>query len=130
LIIEAKIMTEAKVRRMHNPVYNSEEFPPLPPRIRLAANCWERVWWVSFVDPMTQVERLAPIASRFSSETVTIRAQMRTQRRVCFAITTNGLDEQSEFEVAMMVIAKVHQEIGHIERVEDRPSSMWPIEEF
>jgi hypothetical protein len=123
-------MTEANVRRMHTPVYCDSKFPPLPPRIRLAANCWERVWWLTLVNPVTEPNRLEPLASRYANEFVNIRAQMRTQRRVCFAITTQGLDEQNEFEVAMMIMAQIDRELGPIERVEDRSANMWPIDDF
>lgn len=123
-------MTEANVRRMHAPRYSDKQYPPMPPRIRLAAQCWERVWWLTLVDPMTAPDRLAPLVSRFETETVNIRAQMRTQRRVCFAVTTQGLDEQSEFEIAMMIMSLINREIGEIERVEDRPVTMWPIDDF
>ena len=123
-------MTEANVRRMHAPRYSDKEFPPMPPRIRLAAQCWERVWWLTLVDPMTTPDRLAPLVSRFETETINIRAQMRTQRRICFAVTTRGVDEQSEFELAMMIMSLINREIGEIERVEDRPVSMWPIDDF
>jgi hypothetical protein len=123
-------MTEANVRRMHTPVYSEAKYPPLPPRIRLAANCWERVWWLTLVNPIQEPSLLKPLANRFGSDYVTIRAQMRTQRRVCFAITTQGLDEQSEFEVAMMIMAHIDRELGPIERVEDRAVDMWPIDDF
>jgi len=119
-------MTEANIRRIHAPVYSDAKYPPLPTRIRLAAKCWERVWWLTLIDPMVQPERLIPLVSRYSTETVTVRAQMRTCRRLCFAVTTQDLDEQSEFEVAMVIMAHINREMGAIERVEDRPSSMWP----
>lgn len=123
-------MTEASVRRIHNPVYDEANYPPLPPRIRLAANCWERVWWLTLTDPLENPNLLAPLVRRFASDQVTIRAQMRTQRRICFAITAQNLDEQSEFEVAMMIMAQIHRELGAIERVEDRAANMWPVHEF
>lgn len=123
-------MTEANVRRMHTPMYSEKQYPPMPPRIRLAANCWERVWWLTLVDSMQDPDRLVPLVSRFNSDTVTVRAQMRTGRRICFAVTTEGLEEQSEFEIAMMIMALIDREVGEIERVEDRPISMWPVDEF
>ncbi|MDX1341691.1 hypothetical protein [Reinekea sp. G2M2-21] len=123
-------MTEANVRRMHTPVYKSSEYPPMPPRIRLAANCWERVWWLTLVAPLATPDRLAPLVNRFATETVSIRAQLRTCRRICFAITTQGLDDQSEFEIAMLIMAQINRELGEIERVEDRPANMWPIDLF
>ena len=102
----------------------------MPPRIRLAAHCYERVWWLTLVDPMEQPERLSPLVNRLASDVVTVRAQMRTRRRICFAVTTNGLEEQNEFEIAMRIMAMINREIGEIERVEDRPVNMWPISEF
>lgn len=125
-------MTTAKVQRMRSetPLYTDDSYPPLPPRIRLAADCWERVWWLTLVDPMSQPERLAPLVDRLTSEYVSLRAQMRTRRRICFAVTSNGLEEQNEFEVAMRIMALINREIGEIERVEDRPVSMWPIDQF
>lgn len=123
-------MTEASVRRIHNPLYSDEKYPPLPPRIRLAANCWERVWWLTLTDPVSKPELLNELVKRFGNEQVNIRAQMRTQRRICFAITAQGLDEQSEFEIAMMIMAYINREVGAVERVEDRAAKMWPINEF
>ena len=123
-------MTEASVQRLHSPLYSKSKYPPLPPRIRLAADCWERVWWLTLSSPVTEPERIQSIIKRFMSDAVTIRAQMRTQRRICFAVTTQRLDEQSEFEIAMMIMAKLRDELGLIERVEDRPATAWPIDEF
>lgn len=123
-------MTEATVRRLRKPLYQESLYPPLPPRIRLAANCWERVWWLTLKDPMTQPDRLAPLVKRFESETITLRSQLRTCQRICFAVTSEGLDDQSEFEVAMMVMAAIHRELGVIDRVEDRPATTWPIDDF
>lgn len=123
-------MKEATVRRMHTPVYSETQYPPLPSRIRLAANCWERVWWLTLVEPLENPERLKSLCQRFTTDTVTVRAQMRTHRKVCFAITTQELEEQSEFEIAMVMMAHVDKDIGSLERIEGRPSAMWPIEEF
>ncbi|MEJ2063337.1 MAG: hypothetical protein P8X74_08700 [Reinekea sp.] len=123
-------MTEASVRRLHSPVYSASKYPPLPPRIRLAAQCWERVWWFTLSDPVNEPDLLHPIVERFMTDSVNIRAYLRTRRRICFAITTRGLDEQSDFEIAMMIMAKFQQELGMIERVEDRPATAWPINEF
>ncbi|EAR10472.1 hypothetical protein [Reinekea blandensis] len=125
-------MTKANVQRMHSetPLYSEGQFPPMPPRIRLAAHCYERVWWLTLVDPMEQPERLSPLVNRLASDVVTVRAQMRTRRRICFAVTTNGLEEQNEFEIAMRIMAMINREIGEIERVEDRPVTMWPISDF
>jgi hypothetical protein len=123
-------MTEAKVRRMHKPVYDGAMHPPLPARIRLAAKSWERVWCVALVDPITSPEMLASLVNRFSTDIVNIRAKMRTRRLLYFAITTQDLDEQSEFEIGMILMAYIDHEIGTIERVEDRPAHRWPISEF
>ena len=123
-------MTEARVQRLHTPVYSEDVYPPLPPRIRLAANCWERVWWLTLHNPVAQPLHLNSIAERFCSDKVTVRAQMRTCRRLCFAVTSVELDEQSEFEVAMTLMNEVMKEVGEIERVEDRPVAMWPIDQF
>jgi len=85
---------------------------------------------MSLVDPIDSPVQLMPLVNRFSTDKVSIRAQMRTRRRICIAITTEGLDEQSEFELAMLIIAHVNRELGDIERVEDRPLNLWPIEYF
>lgn len=125
-------MTKANVRRMYSdtPLYQEGDYPPLPPRIRLAVNCWERVWWLTLVDPLIQPERLTPLVNRLSSETVSVCAKLRTRRRICFSLQTNGLEEQNEFEIAMRIMALISRELGEIERVEDRPASMWPIDKF
>ncbi len=123
-------MTEANVRRLHNPLYNETKYPPMPPRIRLAAECWERVWWLTFVSPVTDVSGIDSIVERFETDTVKLRAQMRTQRRLCITVKSTGLDEQSEFEIAMMVMSMLQREFGSIERVEDRLASVWPIDDF
>lgn len=123
-------MIKANVRRMHTPYYDSDQFPPLPPRIRLATETWERVWWLTLSEPLDSNDKLQQLVQRFATDRVILKAQMRTQRRVCFAVTTQGLDEQSEFELAMMIMAKIHTELARIERVEDRPASVWPIDNF
>ena len=123
-------MAEATIRRLHAPICISADYPPMPSRIRLAAHCWERVWWMSLVDSISHPDRLTPLVSRFSNDKVSIRAQMRTRRRICIAITTEGLDEQSEFELAMLIMAHISRELGEIERIEDRPLNMWPIQQF
>ena len=124
------MMTEASVQRLRSPLYSESKYPPLPPRIRLAAQRWERVWWLTLSEPVTEPELVEPIISRFATDNVSIRAQMRTQRRLCFAVTTSGFDDQSEFELAMMIMAKLQETFGVIERVEDRSASAWPIDEF
>ena len=79
---------------------------------------------------MAQPERIKSFVNRFSTEKIGVRGQMRTGRRICFAITTQGVDEQSEFELAMVIMAQIERELGAIERVEDRPSNMWPYLDF
>jgi hypothetical protein len=123
-------MTEAKIRRMHKPVYDDAMHPPLPARIRLAANAWERVWRVALIDPISSSDRLPSLVDRFSSEIVTIRTQMRTHRLLYFAIITQDLDEQNDFEIGMLLMAYIDKEIGTIERIEDRPAHRWPVKEF
>ncbi|MFQ3229911.1 hypothetical protein [Reinekea sp.] len=123
-------MTEAKVSRIRTPSYSPKAYPPMPPRIRLAANCWERVWWLTLSKDVQHPEKLKGYVDQFASENVSIRAQMRTRRRLCFAINTKGLNETSEFEIAMTIMAYLEQNLGEIERVEDRPSTMWPYLEF
>lgn len=66
----------------------------------------------------------------FADESVVLRAQMRTYRRICVAINTQNYDEQSEFELSMEVLARIHREVASIERVEDRFASYWPITLF
>lgn len=127
---EAKARTDASISRLHVPEYNSRDYPPLPPRIRLASNCWERTWWLTLIQPVTQPERLKSFVKRFCTDTVDIRATLRTSRRLCFAVTGAELDQQSEFEIAMLVMAHIERDFGHIERVEDRPASVWPYREF
>lgn len=123
-------MTEAKVTRMRIPQYAKSIYPPLPPRVRLAANCWERVWWLSLSSDVSGPQLLEPIGKRFSDEHVQVRAQMRTLRRLCFAITGTGLTEQDEFELAMTVMAFIDREIAPIERVHDRAAEAWPYDHF
>lgn len=123
-------MTEAKVTRMRIPQYAQTIYPPLPPRVRLAANCWERVWWLSLSSDVAGPQLLEPIAKRFSGDQVLVRAQMRTRRRLCFAVTGTGLNEQDEFEVAMSVMAYIEREIATIERVHDRAAEAWPYDHF
>ncbi len=123
-------MTQAKIHRMHTPVYCETKYPPLPPRIRLAANCWERVWWLTLQQPIESPQDLDSLSKRFSNDSVTVRAQMRTQRRICFAITSQELTDQTDFEVAMTIMASINQEMVPIDRVEDRPVDMWPISDF
>jgi len=123
-------MTEAKVHRMHKPKYNEEKHPPLPSRIRLAASCWERVWTLMLIDPLDSPVRLDSVVNRFATDSVSIRGQLRTHRRLCIAITTQSLDDQNEFEIAMMIMAQIQKDLGEIERIEDRPAAIWPIEEF
>ncbi|MDN3649927.1 hypothetical protein QWZ13_13485 [Reinekea marina] len=123
-------MTAAKVSRIHSPSYSPKDFPPMPPRIRLAANCWERVWWLTLHQDLKEPQELTGFLDQFVTDSVKIRAQMRTRRRLCFAVTTTGLDENSEFEIAMTIMAYLERNLGAIERVEDRPATMWPYEEF
>jgi hypothetical protein len=115
---------------MHTRVYDGAMHPPLPARIRLAANSWERVWRVALIDPIGSAEKLPSLVDRFSSEIVTIRTQMRTHRLLYFAIITQDLDEQNDFEIGMLLMAYIDKEIGTIERIEDRPAHRWPIKEF
>ncbi|ATX76344.1 hypothetical protein REIFOR_01198 [Reinekea forsetii] len=123
-------MTEAKIRRMHKPVYDDAMHPPLPARVRLAANAWERVWRVALIDPVNSSDKLPSLVDRFSSEIVTIRTQMRTHRLLYFAVITQDLDEQNDFELAMLLMAYIEKEIGTIERIEDRPAHRWPVKDF
>ena len=123
-------MTEARVQRLHTPLYSEQLYPPLPPRIRLAAESWERVWWLTLIDPITDIKKLDAIAQDFNDGAVNVRAQMRTCRRLCFAVTTRFLDEQREFEVAMSLMSEVQKQLGQIERVEDRAVDLWPIHDF
>lgn len=127
---EVKPTSEAKVSRLHVPEYSSRDYPPLPPRIRLAAHCWERVWWLTLTEALNQPERLKSFIQRFCTESVSVRASLRTRRRICFAVTANELDEQSEFEMAMLIMAHIERDFGLIERVEDRPATVWPYREF
>ncbi len=127
---EAKSRTDANVSRLHVPEYNEHDYPPLPPRIRLAANCWERVWTLTLTDVVNQPERLKDFVTRFCTENVAVRATLRTRRRVCFAVTGSGLDEQSEFELAMLIMTHIERDFGLIERVEDRPATVWPYRDF
>lgn len=115
---------------MNVPLYSKKNFPPMPPRIRLAAHCWERVWWLTLSESTAQPERLRDLLTQFETDTIKIRIQMRTQRRICFAVQTEELEEQSEFELAMTIMALINQEMGEIERVEDRPANMWPMDDF
>lgn len=123
-------MTAAKVTRIRTPSYSANEFPPMPPRIRLAANCWERVWWLTLSSDVTDPDKLKGFLDQFITDNVKIRAQMRTRRRLCFAVNTTDLDENSEFEIAMTIMAYLERNLGAIERVEDRPAAMWPYLEF
>ena len=102
----------------------------MPPRIRLAVKSWERVWWLTLANDVQRPERLKSLVDQFVSENVSIRAQMRTRRRLCVAINTKDLDESSEFELTMMLMAYLERELGAIERVEDRPSTIWPYLEY
>lgn len=123
-------MTQAKVRRLHTALYSTEKYPPMPPRIRLAATCWERVWTVTVADPIAHPEKLPMIIQRLTTDTITIRAHLKTSRRICFAITTMNLDDQSEFELAMIMMSRISSEMGEVVRVEDRPAHMWPIQNY
>jgi len=127
---EAKYRTDANVSRLHVPEYNEHDYPPLPPRIRLAANCWERVWALTLTEPLNQPERLKDFVKRFCTDTVTVRATLRTRRRLCFAVTAADLDQQSEFELAMLIMAHIERDFGLVERVEDRAATVWPYRDF
>lgn len=127
---EVKPTSEANVSRLHVPEYNSRDYPPLPPRIRLAANSWERVWSLTLTESLTQPERIKGFVQRFCSDSVNVRATLRTRRRICFAITASELDDQSEFEMAMLIMAHIERDFGLIERVEDRAATVWPYREF
>lgn len=123
-------MTEATVHRIHAPSYTTSEYPPMPPRIRLARNCWERVWWLTLAEPLYDRSILDKLVKYYTDGKVVMRAQMRTHRRICFAITATDLDEQGEFELSMMIMSRIQRDIAQIERVEDRLASCWPIDEF
>jgi hypothetical protein len=128
---EAKSRFDANVSRLHAPNCSSSELPPLPPRIRLSARCWERVWNLTLSEaPGAQSETIKSFMQRFNSEFITHRAFMRSNRKLCFAITGEDLGEQAEFELAMTIMAQIEQEYGPIERVEDRPAQVWPYREF
>ncbi|MCH8530834.1 MAG: hypothetical protein LAT65_08275 [Saccharospirillum sp.] len=121
---------ETNISRLHIPEYSEDAYPPMPPRIRLAAHCWERTWCVTLSQAPQQAHLLSTFIKRFCSDTVTVRAGLRTRRRLSFAITTQNLDDQSEFELAMMIMAHIERDFGVIERVEDRPATVWPYREF
>lgn len=123
-------MTEAKVTRIRTASFTPVDYPPMPPRIRLAADCWERVWWLTLSADVQHPENLKGFIDQFVTENVKVRAQMRTRRRLCFALNTKGLNEASEFEIAMTIMAYLEQNLGAIERVEDRPANMWPYLEY
>lgn len=123
-------MTEAKVHRIHAPQFSDPEFPPMPPRIRLAISCWERVWWLTLSEPIESLEPVHSILKDFSSDTVILRAQMRTYRKICIAINSRDLDEQAEFELTMSLMARINREVSTIDRVQDRLASRWPITQF
>ncbi|TCS41332.1 hypothetical protein [Reinekea marinisedimentorum] len=123
-------MTQAKVRRIRTPRFSDPEIPPLPPRIRLSATCWERSWWLTLAEPIANIEPVREIIKDFAADNIVLRAQMRTYRRICVAINTRDIDEQGEFELSMEVLARIHREVATIERVEDRLASYWPITLF
>ncbi|MEX0623382.1 hypothetical protein [Saccharospirillum sp.] len=128
---EAKSRLDANVSRLHAPRYSSTELPPLPPRIRLAARCWERVWNLTLSQaPSAQCEPIKSFAQRFNTEVVTTRGFMRSNRKLCFAITGEDIGVQAEFELAMTIMARLESEYGPIERVEDRPAQIWPYQAF
>ncbi len=123
-------MNKASVHRMHKAIYNESKYPPLPARIRLSACNWERVWWLTLTQPLAQPDQLDTFVKRFSSDNVSVRAQMRTHRRMCFAVVTEDIDEQSEFEIAMNIMSHIERELSQIERVEDRTADAWPYLDF
>ena len=128
---EAKPRLDANVSRLHAPRYSSSELPPLPPRIRLAARCWERVWNLTLSQaPDAQCEPIKQFIQRFNTEAITTRGFMRSNRKLCFAITGEDIGEQAEFELAMTIMARLEAEYGLIERVEDRPAQIWPYQAF
>lgn len=128
---EAKSRLDANVSRLHAPRYSSSELPPLPPRIRLSARCWERVWNLTLNQaPGAECEPIKSFIQRFNTEAVTTRGFMRSNRKLCFAITGEDIGEQAEFELAMTIMARLEAEYGLIERVEDRPAQVWPYQAF
>lgn len=128
---EAKSRLDANVSRLHAPRYSSSELPPLPPRIRLSARCWERVWNLTLNQaPDAQCEPIKSFIQRFNTEAITTRGFMRSNRKLCFAITGEDIGEQAEFELAMTIMARLETEYGLIERVEDRPAQVWPYQAF
>jgi hypothetical protein len=128
---EAKSRLDANVSRLHAPRYDNSELPPLPPRIRLSARCWERVWNLTLNQaPGAQSEPVKSFVQRFNSDTITVRGFMRSNRKLCFAITGEDIGEQAEFELAMTIMARIEQEFGAVDRVEDRPAQVWPYQLF
>ncbi|MHA7879350.1 MAG: hypothetical protein ACX931_06155 [Saccharospirillum sp.] len=121
---------DANISRLHVPEYSLDAYPPLPPRIRLAARCWERTWCITLSQAPQHPQHVPTFIKRFCSDTVTVRAGLRARRRMTFSITTENLDDQSEFELAMMIMAHIERDFGTIERVEDRPATVWPYREF
>jgi hypothetical protein len=123
-------MTQAKVHPIRTPKFSDPEFPPMPPRIRLAINNWERIWWLTLAEPVASKDPVDAILKDFLSERVVLRSHMRTYQRICIWINTRDYDEQEEFELSMALLARIHREVANIERVEDRRASCWPITLF
>ena len=121
-------MKEASLNRAVS--YSSAEFPPLPPRRRISATCWERVWWLTLAEPLLNQQGLNSVLQDLSNEKVEFRAQLRTHQRISITIKVSGIDDQTEFQLSMAAIARIHTDVCHIERVEDRLASVWPIDKF
>ena len=59
-------MKEASLHRAVS--YSSAEFPPLPPRRRISATCWERVWWLTLTEPLVNQQGLNSMLQSISTK--------------------------------------------------------------
>lgn len=123
-------MTKAMVKRLHKPIYSLSSYPPLPTRMRLSVDTWERSWRVSFRKPLLECGALTRITERFASSSCSVSSQLLTSHDIRFSARLKNGDEQSEFELSMSVLARLQEDIGRIEKVQSRDAELWPIDQF
>lgn len=107
-----------------------DQLPPMPSRRRLSSSSWERVWWLLLHTPITSTEGVAKFSDHFNTPNLNVRAQMRTANRMCLAITSTDLDDDEVFQRTMEILAAIEDQFGAIEKIEDRPASVWPYRNF
>ena len=108
----------------------SETSPPMPPRRRLSAGSWERIWWLQLHSGVSDLNSLQDFAHDWCDPQLNVRAKLRTSTRICLAITCVDMTEGEVFEKTMTLLACFEDRYGPIDKIEDRPAIVWPYREF